>query len=211
MWRASARRSDGDSMKKVLLVSNRVMHYRVPVYNYFWRRFREQGWEFIVRADQLQKENPHELLFDFKELPLEFGPFKQEIERIDPDVVIFFLHLKDRMIWPLAHWLKLRGTPIALWTKAMNYDKPDSLVSKGLFVYMHTLFDGLILYSTRELELIAPRHRRKAFPANNTVDMESYPTIAESREEIKRELGIPFEKVVLSVGRMGAGGERKKV
>jgi glycosyltransferase involved in cell wall biosynthesis len=198
-------------MKKVLLVSNRVMHYRVPVYNYFWRRFQELGWDFVVRSNQLQKENPHPLEFDFKEIPLEFSKYRAEIARLNPDVVIVFLRLKDLLVWPLVHWLKARGTPVAFWMKAMNYDKPDSLTSRLMYRYMHAVFDGLILYSEHEIGLIPPRSRRKAFPANNTINFESYPEVRESREEIKRELGIPFEKVVLSVGRMGAGGQRKKV
>jgi glycosyltransferase involved in cell wall biosynthesis len=198
-------------MKKVLLISNRVMHYRVPVYNYFWRRFREIGFEFIVRSDELQKQNPYALEFDFKELPFKFSRYKKEIERLNPDVVIVFLHLKDLMIWPLVHWLKLRGTPVAFWAKAMNYDKPASITSRGMYRYMHTLFDAMILYSVHEVDLVSRKHRHKVFPANNTINFESYPEIHESREDIKREFGIPFEKVVLSVGRMGVGGERKKV
>ena len=198
-------------MKKVLLVSNRVMHYRVPVYNYFHRRFRELGWEFVVRSNQLQKENPHALEFDFREMPFEFSQYRSEIVRLNPNVVILFLRLKDLLIWPLAHWLKMRGTPVAFWMKAMNYDRPDSLTSRLMYRYMHAIFDGLILYSQHEIGLIAPGSRGKAFPANNTINFESYPTIRESREEIKREFRIPFDKVVLSVGRMGAGGQRKKV
>jgi glycosyltransferase involved in cell wall biosynthesis len=197
--------------RKVLLVSNRVMHYRIPVYNWFARRFAELGWELVVRGDQLQKENLHKPVFDFKELEFGFAGYKAEIQAIDPDVVILFLHLRDRMIWPLVHWLKLRRIPVVLWSKALNYDQPDSLLSRGLYKYMHSLFDGLILYSEHELPHLSARHRRKAFPANNTVNFESYPEIVESKEEIKRELGIPFDKVVLSVGRMNVGGQRKKV
>jgi glycosyltransferase involved in cell wall biosynthesis len=198
-------------VKKVLLVSNRVMHYRVPVYNYFHRRFKEQDIEFIVRSDELQKQNPHRLEFDFSEVAFRFDKYKREIERIKPDVVIVFLHLRDAMIWPLIHWLKLKRIPVVLWSKAKNYDRPDDVVSGSLYKYVHVLVDGLILYADAELACISPRHRRKAFVANNTVNFESYPEVGETREEIKTALGIPFEKVVLSVGRMDVGGQRKKV
>jgi glycosyltransferase involved in cell wall biosynthesis len=198
-------------MPKILLVSNRVMHYRVPVYNWFARRFAETGWELIVRANELQKENPHPPLFDFKEIEFGVARYKNEIEAIDPDVVIVFLHLRDWIVWPLVHWLKLRRTPVVLWSKAMNYDRPESLLSRALYAYMHDLFDGLILYSEHELSRLRPRHRHKAFPANNTVNFESYPDIGESKDDIKREFGIPFDKVVLSVGRMDVGGGRKNV
>src|SRR6266699_6863792 len=57
---------------KILLVSNQVMHYRVSVYNYFHRRFRELGFEFSVIADCLQKQNKRPLEFEFCELPFNF-------------------------------------------------------------------------------------------------------------------------------------------
>ena len=99
-------------MRRVLLISNRVMHYRVSIYNYFHARFREVDWEFIVRSNELQKENPYPLRFDFKEIPFKFKSYKKEIEKIQPDAVILFLHLKDTIIWPLMAWLKIKGIPI---------------------------------------------------------------------------------------------------
>jgi glycosyltransferase involved in cell wall biosynthesis len=76
---------------------------------------------------------------------------------------------------------------------------------------MHALFDGLILYSEHEIAHINPRHHHKTFPANNTVNFESSPEVNDSVEAIKQEFAVPFNKVVLSVGRMDVGGNRKKV
>ncbi len=198
-------------MKKVLLVSNRVMHYRVSVYNAFTRRFRERGWELLVRADELQRENPHPPEFDFQVMPPRFAAYRREIEAIRPDAVILFLHLKDRLIWPLAHWLKLKGIPVIFWTKGLNLDAPGSLSNRLLYPYMHRLFDRLILYSAGEMGHIAPRLRHKVFVANNTINFDDFPAVTESPEAIKRQMGIPFRKVVLSVGRMGVAGGRKKI
>jgi glycosyltransferase involved in cell wall biosynthesis len=49
------------------------------------------------------------------------------------------------------------------------------------------------------------------FIANNTINFEDFPPVPESKDEIKRDLGIPFRKVVLFAGRIGEERNRKKV
>jgi glycosyltransferase involved in cell wall biosynthesis len=187
------------------------MHYRVSLYNYFFRRFDECGWELIVRSDELQKENPYSLEFDFKVVPFDFWKYKREIEKIKPHAVILFLHLRDVVIWPLLVWLKMKNIPVIFWTKGANLDAPDSKVSTALYRFMHRSVDRLILYSEKELKFIDEKHRHKVSIANNTVNFSDFPEVRQSREEIKEELGINFEKIVLSVGRMGADKQRKKI
>ncbi len=189
-------------MKKVLLVSNKVFHYRVSNYNYFSRRFREEGWELCVRANELQRNNPFPLEFDFKEMPFRFGNYRREIERLRPDVVILFLHLKNLIIWPLLHWLKLRGIPVVYWNKGINLEVRNPRLRNLPFYYIHSMSDAIILYSRHELTHIHPRNRHKVFVANNTLNFTSFPEICASKEQLKREFDIPFEKLVLFVGRM---------
>ena len=198
-------------MKKILLISNRVMHYRVSIYNYFYRRFKECGYDFIVRSNELQKQNTHPLEFDFKEIEFKFNRYRKEIKNIGPDFVIFFLHLKEIIYWELVHWLKFKGIPVIYWNKAINYDDPDNKMRCRLFRYMHNVSDGIILYSGEEIKHIKDKNKHKVYIANNTINFEDFPEISESKEQIKEELGIPFKKIVLFVGRMGSGGGRKKV
>lgn len=188
--------------RKVLLVSNKMFHYRVANYNYFAARLRELGWEFIVRASEIEANNPIPIEFDCKVVPFKFGNYKAEIEAIQPDVVIFFIHLKDRMIWPLIHWLKWRGTPFVYWNKGINLEVKNPWFRNQFFYYIHNLSSALILYSKRNITDIKPKNRSKVFVAHNTVNFTSFPAITESKEELKREFGIPFKKVVLFVGRM---------
>lgn len=197
--------------KRVLLISNRVMHYRVSVYNYFWRHFRENGWDFAVLSNELQRQNQNQCQFEFIEKPFSFSTYRAEIRRFNPDAVILFLHLKDRILWPLIHWLKLKGIPVALWTKARNLDDPDNRLRNAFFDYLHFISDGLILYTASLTRFIAEGQRQKTFAANNTINFEDFPPIRESKDEIKRDLGIPFEKVVLFAGRIGEEKNRKKV
>ena len=198
-------------MKRILLISNKVMPYRVSLYNYFQREFLRLNWEFAVFADALQRGNRKPLQFHFRELPLSFFRLKSAIEQYNPSVVILFLHLRDLVIWPLIHWLKLKHISFAFWTKGGNWDAADSVPRYHLFNYVHGLSDALILYSQECLAFVKPGNRHKAFIANNTINFSDFPHISESRDEIKKELNIPFEKVVLFVGRMDEGKGRKKV
>lgn len=198
-------------LPKIVLVSNEVMHYRVSVYNYFYRRFREHGFEFVVLADRIQKQNQKALEFELRELPFDFFAYRRAINALRPAVVILFLHLKDLITWPLIHWMKLRGIPFAFWTKGGNWDAKDSKLRYEMFNYIHAMSDALILYADPCREFIKPRFHSKAFVANNTVNFEDFPTVHQSKAEIKLEFGIPFEKTVIFMGRMGVGSGRKRV
>lgn len=187
------------------------MHYRVSVYNYFNKRFRESGFEFAVLADQLQKQNQQVPQFELSQIPFEFRAYKRAIIAAQPAAVILFLHLKDFIIWPLVHWLKLRRIPFAFWTKGGNWDAKDSKIRYEMFNYVHALSDALILYSDDCKEYIKPHFKPKAFVANNTVNFDDYPIVEQTKPELKREFGIPFDKTVLFMGRMGVGSGRKRV
>jgi len=198
-------------VKTLLLISSKVPHYRVSVYNYLHRRFREHGWEFKVASNGMQPQSKLEVKFDFREIEFKFAKYRQLINEVKPDVVMFHLHIKDPIFWLLIHWLKLKGMPMISWTKGANLDQADSKLRYHLFNHFHTLSDGLILYSEKQTHHIKPHNRRKIFAANNTVNFEDYPEVPDSKEAIKAEFNIPFKKMVLFAGTMGVDGERKKV
>lgn len=197
--------------RKVLLISNRVMHYRVPVYNYFHRRFSECGFDFSVIADCLQEQNQTPPQFELRQMSFDFLKYRQAIADYRPSAVILFLLLKNLIIWPLIHWLKMARIPFAFWTKGGNWDAKGSRLRREIFNYVHSVSDALILYSEACREFIKPKYRSKAFIANNTLNFEDFPTVRESKEEIKKEFGIPFQKSVIFIGRMGVEKERKRV
>ena len=197
--------------KRILLISNKVMHYRVSVYNYFTEHFRNMGWKFAVLSDTFQIQNTRPPEFEYYKLPLTFNNCKTVIDQFDPSAVILFLHLKDLAIWPLLHWLKVKRVPFAFWTKGGNWDNPGSKLRYQLFNYVHSISDALILYAPECLEFLKPVNRTKAFIAPNTINFYDFPNIAETKEEIKKEFSIPFSKVVLFAGRMDEGRGRKKV
>jgi glycosyltransferase involved in cell wall biosynthesis len=174
-------------------------------------KFKKHSFEFKVLTNELQSVNKNSLNFELIESPFKFFHYKSIIQGINPESVIIFLHIKDFIIWPLIHWLKYKGIPVALWTKGGNWDAPKSRVRHYVFNYLHCLSDGLILYSQKGFDWLEPQNHYKAFVASNTINFEDFPHISESREQIKKELGIPFRKVVLFVGRMNVDSGRKKV
>lgn len=198
-------------MRQLLLISNKILHYRVSVYNYFCEEFQKHQWDLIVRSNELDPQNPYPLKFNYRELGFNFKNYTREINEIKPDVIILFLHLRDYILWPLVHWLKVRKIPVVFWTKGMNLDKPEDWLSRFLYRYLHRLFDRLILYSENELTLINQKYHSKTTVANNAINFNDFPVINESKSEIKRQLDIRFNKIVLFAGRMGIGGGRKKV
>ena len=198
-------------MKTLLLISSKVPHYRVSVYNYLHRRFRENGWEFKVASNGMQPQSKLEVKFDYREIEFKFAKYRKLIQETKPDVVMFHLHIKDPIFWLLIHWLKLKGIPVISWTKGANLDRADSKLRYHLFNHFHTLSDALILYSEKQTHHIKPHNRRKIFAANNTVNFEDYPEVHDSKEAIKAEFKIPFKKMALFAGTMGVEGERKKV
>jgi glycosyltransferase involved in cell wall biosynthesis len=187
------------------------MHYRVSVYNFFWKQFREQGWDFEVVTNRMQPQNRLSPAFPVEEIPFRFPLYRRALLKRRPDAVILFLHLKDCLFWPLLHWLKWRRIPFATWTKGRNLDDPGNALRNAMFNYSHRMSDALILYAADLVKYIPDSERRKVFTAGNTINFHDFPAIAESKNEIKRDLGIPFGKVVLFSGRMDVDGGRKRV
>jgi glycosyltransferase involved in cell wall biosynthesis len=203
--------TDSNGYRRIVLVSNCVMHYRISVYNYFYDRFRELGYDLAVIADRVQWRDGSVPRFELQEVPFCFNDYRRAIRAADPAAVILFLRLKDSILWPLIHWLKLRAIRFAVWTKAGNWDYKRSMMRYELFNYVHGMSDAVIVYSEACRALVKPRYHGKTFVANNTINFGDFPAVHERKEEIRKEYGIPFKKVVIFVGRMSAERGRKRV
>ena len=42
-------------MQNIVLITNKIFHYRVPVYNYFLNEFRKSGYNLTVLTNEIQK------------------------------------------------------------------------------------------------------------------------------------------------------------
>lgn len=190
------------SLKKLLLISNKVYHYRVPIYNHLNSRLKKIGYELVVMTNELQADNPNEPEFSLIIEPFGFVRYTRAIKDIGPKHVMLFLHIRDIMVWPLMLWMKFRRTKFIYWNHGINLQDPHNVVKNLFFGTFHALSDAIVLYSRNEEQFIGDRHRRKTFCANNTLDFGSFPEVDDSKESIRRDLGIEYDRVVLFVGRI---------
>ena len=191
-------------MKKlnVALISNRVFHYRVPVYNYINTYLGEQGIELTLITNKITLEDAGNLECDL--LKLDFNPVAllKEILKKEIKVVILFLHLKDIIIWFLYPLLRLYGIKIIYWNHGVNLLDPDNRIKYFFFNIIHTYSDAIILYSPDQKKYIKRINIRKVFIANNTLNFSSFPDIQESKAVLKKKNDIPYKKNILFVGRI---------
>ncbi|MEQ9441136.1 MAG: glycosyltransferase family 4 protein [Cyclobacteriaceae bacterium] len=184
-------------MENILLLSNRVFHYRVPIYNYFRQEFLKEGYDFKVLTNELQENFDHQFEFECIVEPPNFSRYKAVIREKKPSAVIVFMHLKDWISWPMVHWLKSEGIPIIYWNHGVNLQDPDNWYKNILYRHLHNIADAIVLYSPAEKKYIKPKNQDKVFIGYNTLNLHDFPEINQSKEELKKELGIDYEKVAL--------------
>ena len=191
-------------MKKVLLVSNRVFHYRTRIYNAFYEKWKAMGWEFHVVSNEYQEVDCG---YDFIKHELPFGShrYARFIKELKPDVVINFLHLKDRMIIPLTICCHRLGIPMIYWNHGVNLQDPDNKWKNAIFHFIHTISDAIILYTPDQLKFISRKNLPKTFIAYNTLNFETSDAFRKkmrSKEQIKAQYGIKEQRVLLYISRI---------
>ena len=189
-------------MKKVLLVSNDVLHYREKVYNYFYDRFLQDGYQFEVLANKFQQVG-YTFKFPHYELPFSVGAYLKKIKEIKPDCVILFLHLKDTVMVPVIFYCRLHHIPVIYWNHGINIGTPDDKVKNAIFHWIHGLCDALITYTPDMKKYFQPKNHKKLFVAYNTLNFSDIDRNAvPSKDETKRKYGIREDKVILYISRM---------
>ena len=190
------------NFKKILLISNHVYHYRINNYNYFKKKFKEEGYSFQVLATGKQ-EVDFSIDFRLDVLPPDFFKYKKYIDSEKPDVIIFFMHLKDKIIFPLMYYCKRRRIPTIYWNFGINTVNPDSFFKNHLYYYLHNVSDGIILYSPNELKYIKNKNKKKTFIGYNTLNLtEINRTDIRDDRVLQKVYGVKERYIVLFVGRI---------
>lgn len=188
--------------KKILLISNKVFHYRISVYNAFFDLFKERGYEFHVLSNEYQGVD-FDIKFIKHKKPFGVVSYVREINKINPDVVINFLHLKDKLIIPLTYYCKFKHIPMIYWNHGINIKTPDAKIKNLIFHFIHTISSAIILYTPDQLKYLSDKNKQKTFIAYNTLDFSQVDTIKiRNKDEVKKLYGITENKVVIYISRI---------
>lgn len=190
-------------MHKVILISNKLFDYRVRVYEEFYELFLSRGIIFKVYVTSfggIEYNNTSGL--DIQKIEESFRVVSDVLIKEKPDAVINFLHPTNKMMWLLYGYTLLHRIPNVYWNHGINLQDPHNLLKNIIYRFIHRISSAIILYSENELKHISKGNWSKTFIANNTISFSRIPDVQESKEALKKEFGIAYDKIVLFVGRI---------
>lgn len=189
-------------MKKILLISNYVYHYRISNYNYFHDEFKKLGYEFHVLTNKAQ-EVSFEINFPLHTLdsnPLSYITF---IKNLKPVVVITFLHLRDSIIYFVNTYCKLAKIPLIYWNFGINLKTPNAFLKNLIYYHIHNISDAILLYSPNEKKYIKEKHHHKVFVANNTLNfIDIHRNRYTNKQHLFEKYGVKEEHIILFSGKI---------
>ena len=190
-------------MTRVLLLhGGPVPHYRVPVYNHLSRYLGERSFALTVASDGIQPGNPTEVQFDFVQMPLSAGSVGRLVRRGRFDVLIMFVNMRYRYLFPVYVVVKgILRRKMVWWGQGRDLARPDARFKNIAYGTEHALCDAIVLYAEHLKKYVAPRFRHKTFVANNTLALSYAGLPAGGREEVLRSHNIPTRKNIICVGR----------
>lgn len=191
-------------MKKIILLDQDLLHYRISIYKKFELEFRSLGYTLKVYCDKNLNPINEEI---FEGVDYSYNSLQKIINNENPNIVIQFVWLKYRFLFPLMFWMKFKKIPIIVWSHGINLQKREQLLKNQLYYLRQKLADALILYSKNEIKYIKADHK-KIFIANNTLDFESLPVISNTKETLKLKYGFDSKKIILSVGRFNVNNRK---
>ncbi len=184
-------------MKKILLISNYVHHYRIKNYNYFFKLFNKKGYDFSVASNAFDKVD-FEVSFTQHYLPKNLIAAIKLLKRLKPDYVIVFLHLKDIINFPVSIYCKLKRIPHIFWNKGVNVKTPNSMLKNRFYYFLHNIADRIILYTPNEIKDIKSKNYKKISIGYNTLSFDGIDkNKVNGLDYVKQKYGIKHDHIVL--------------
>lgn len=185
-------------MRRILLISRGVLHYREAVYNYFSEEFRAEGLDFHVASDSFQDVYDH--AFETHRMR-SLGEWRTVIEQVRPDVVVMFLHLRDKIMPALIRYCRRHQIKIIYWNHGVNIADSDNRLKNAAFHWIHARCDALITYTPDMRRFFKPDVQDRVFVAYNTLNLSNVAMDALDRKETRSKYGMTEDKIVLYASR----------
>ncbi|MGB9836085.1 MAG: glycosyltransferase family 4 protein [Candidatus Saccharicenans sp.] len=189
-------------LKQVLLFhAGLVQHYRVGLYDYLHEFLKNHGYYLTVISEGHELKEKE---YYFPEIRVNFtlNSLIGLLRKIKPWAVILFINHRQKYFFPLLLYLKFAGIKTITWTHGVNLQKRKNVLSRLTHHLEHSLCQGIILYSQDLMKYLFPPHRRKAFVANNTLNIFWFDPTKVDREALLRKYGITTEKNIVFSGRI---------
>ena len=188
--------------KKIILVhQDKIQQYRIAIYNYLYPYLMKHKFDLEIISSGIEKGNTHALQFPYTEATLEFKSLKKEINKKDPDAIIYFVNLKNLYLFPLLFYAKLKGIKLIYWGHGINLNNKHSILNP-LYHLEHSISDAIILYAPHLIKFVSTTNHNKIFIANNTLNTTNYDKLTSDRKEIFARYHINTSRNIVCVGRM---------
>jgi len=191
-------------MKKVLLINqNKTPHYRIGVYNYLSAYLRSVDYLLTVVSEDAQKGSSQPVEYNHKFISLNLFSLIKIINDINPDVIIYWINLKNIYLFPLLLWLKCSNRKFIYWGHGIDLLGKRCIRLKYLaYSLEHWISDAIILYGDHLRINVKSRFQNKIFIANNTLNFDNYGLDRSNRGNILAKYKITTGKNIICIGRM---------
>jgi len=192
-------------MIRVLLVhADLIPHYRIPIYSYLSKYLENYGFGLTVTSDGIEVGSPYSIEFPFAPMRLSALSIARFVHRQKFDVIIDFMGLKHRYLFPTYLIAKgIMGRKMIYWGQGRDLLDPKRKIKNLAYAAEQAMCSAIILYA-EHLKKYVPKHfYKKVFIANNTLHL-TYKGIPPgvTRENVLAEYGINTKKNIICVGRM---------
>jgi glycosyltransferase involved in cell wall biosynthesis len=192
-------------MIRVLLVhAGLIPHYRIPIYGYLSKYLKRYGFELTVASDGIEAGMPDSIEFPYAPMHLSALRIARFIHKQQIEVVIGFMGLKHRYLFPLyLISKKILGRKIIYWGHGRDLLNTKNKIKNLAYDAEQAMCSAIILYAEHLKKYVPKRFHKKIFIANNTLYL-TYKGLPPgmTRENILAEYGINTKKNIICVGRM---------
>lgn len=192
-------------MIQVLLIhAGRIPHYRVPIYSYLSGYLKKFNYALTVISDGIQPDNPHEVGFEYAQIPLSALRIARFVQQRRVDVVIDYMELRHLYLFPTYLFVKfILGRKMIYWGQGIDLADTGSRIKNSAYALEQSMCDAIILYAEHLKRYVPARFHDRIFIANNTLYID-YPGLppGSSKKGILEKYNIRTAKNVICMGRM---------